>query len=99
MGYDHGDSLLFDFELNGIQFGSENRKKNCHHDHIPFDFKGNCVPTSFLTVQCTLYANDPLGSCSNLTIQQRGCALCKRFCNHGLYANDSVTEGFMQMIL
>ena len=41
MGYDRGDSFLFDFEPNGISFGSENRKENCHHDHIPFNVKGN----------------------------------------------------------
>ena len=26
---------------NGIPFGSENRKENCHHDHIPLNEKGN----------------------------------------------------------
>ena len=26
---------------NGIPFGSENRKENCHHDCIPFNVKGN----------------------------------------------------------
>ena len=41
MGYDRGDSFPFDFEPNIIQFGSENRKENCHHDHIPFNLKGN----------------------------------------------------------
>ena len=40
MGYDRGDSFPFDFEPNGIPFGSENRKENCHHDHIPFDVRG-----------------------------------------------------------
>ena len=40
MGYDRGDSFLFDFEPNGIPFGSENRKENCHHDYIPFNVKG-----------------------------------------------------------
>ena len=40
MGYDRGDSFPFDFEPNGIPFGS-NRKQNCHHDHIPFSVKGN----------------------------------------------------------
>ena len=77
MGCDHGDSFSFDFELNGIPFGSklkrklspcsypiqyewdmimvtvflsifnqmelhlvQNRKKNCHHDHILFKLKG-----------------------------------------------------------
>ena len=40
MGYDRGDSFPFDFEPNKIPFGSENRKENCHHDHIPFNVKG-----------------------------------------------------------
>ena len=33
MGYDHGDSFIFDLV--------QNRKENCHHDHIPFNVKGN----------------------------------------------------------
>ena len=33
MGYDRGDSFPFDFE--------PNRKKNCHHNHIPFNLEGN----------------------------------------------------------
>ena len=41
MGYDRGDSFPFDFEPDGIPFGSENKKENCHHDHIPFNVKGN----------------------------------------------------------
>ena len=41
MGYDHGDSFPFDFEPNGISFGSENQNENCHHDHIPFNSEGN----------------------------------------------------------
>ena len=40
MGYDRGDSCPFDFEPNGIPFGS-NREENCHHDHIPINMKGN----------------------------------------------------------
>ena len=40
MGCDRGDSFPFDFEPNGSPFGS-NRKENCHHDHIPFNAKGN----------------------------------------------------------
>ena len=43
IGYDHDDSFPFDFELNGIPFGSENRKENCHHNHIPFNLKGNGI--------------------------------------------------------
>ena len=46
MGYDRGGSFPFDFEPDGILFGSKNRKKNCHHDHIPFNSKGNIpLPT------------------------------------------------------
>ena len=55
IGYDRGDSFpytldgiwswwqfFFRFsEPNGIPFGSENRKEICHHDHIPFNVKGN----------------------------------------------------------
>ena len=40
MRYDCGDSFPFDFEPNKIPFGSENRKENYHHDHIPFNVKG-----------------------------------------------------------
>ena len=48
MGYDRGDNFPYDFKPNGIPFGSENRKENCHHDHIPFNVKGN--GNSFLSV-------------------------------------------------
>ena len=41
MRSDRGDSFPFDFKPNGIPFGSENLKENCHHDHIPFNWKGN----------------------------------------------------------
>ena len=41
MGYDRGNGFPFDFETNGIPFGSENRKENCPHDYIPFNVKGN----------------------------------------------------------
>ena len=40
MGYDRGDSFPFDFEPNEIPFGSKSLV-NCHHDHIPFNVKGN----------------------------------------------------------
>ena len=40
MGYDRGDSFSFDFKPNGIPFGSENRKENCHHASLP----ENCEP-------------------------------------------------------
>ena len=41
MRYDRGDSFPFDFEPNGIPFGSKSRKENCPHDHIPFKMQGN----------------------------------------------------------
>ena len=41
MGYDRDDSFPYDFEPNRISFGSESRKENCHHDHIPFNMKEN----------------------------------------------------------
>ena len=37
LGYDRGDSFPSDFELNLVQ----NRKENCHHDHIPLNLEGN----------------------------------------------------------
>ena len=41
MGYDRGDNFPFNF-LNPIEFHLvQNRKENCHHDHIPFTVKGN----------------------------------------------------------
>ena len=49
MRYDRGDDFPFDFEPNGIPFGLENRKENCHHDHILFNVKGN-IKFSLLTV-------------------------------------------------
>ena len=35
------NQIVIDFEPKGNQFGSENWKENCHHEHIPFDLKGN----------------------------------------------------------
>ena len=41
MEYDRGDSFPFNF-LNQMEFHLvQNRKENCHHDHIPFNVKGN----------------------------------------------------------
>ena len=40
MGYGRDDSFTFDFEPNGNHL-VQNRKENCHHDHIPFKVKGN----------------------------------------------------------
>ena len=43
MGYDRGDSFPFDF-LNQMDFHLvQNQKENCHHDHIPFNSKGNGI--------------------------------------------------------
>ena len=55
MGYDRGDSFPFDFEPNGIPLGSENRKENCHHDHIPFNGKvnGNIVFSVCMSIKTT----------------------------------------------
>ena len=41
MGYDRGDSFPFNF-LNQLEFHLvQDRKENYHHDHIPFNEKGN----------------------------------------------------------
>ena len=40
MEYDRSDSFPFEYEPNYILFGSK-RKKNCPHDHIPFNLEGN----------------------------------------------------------
>ena len=42
MGYDRGDRFHFDFEPNGINL-VQNQKENCHHGHIPSNFKGNGI--------------------------------------------------------
>ena len=39
MGYDRSDSFPLDLEPNGIHL-AQNRKENCHYDHIPFNMKG-----------------------------------------------------------
>ena len=42
MGYDRGDSFLS--ILNHMDFHLvQNRKENCHHDHIPFNMEGNGI--------------------------------------------------------
>ena len=47
MGYDCGDRLPFDFEPNGSNLNQmefhlvQNRKENCHDNHIPFNVKRN----------------------------------------------------------
>ena len=38
MGYDHGDSFTFDFELNGIPFGSKSIGKLSPQSH-PIEFE------------------------------------------------------------
>ena len=41
MGYDRGDSFPVDF-VNRMKFHLvQNRKENCHHDHIALNVKGN----------------------------------------------------------
>ena len=61
MVYDRGDSFPFDFVTNGIQFGSENRKENYHHDHIPFNFEKKWND-SFLRVAVQFSRINPAGS-------------------------------------
>ena len=44
MGYERGDSFPFDFEpkIETKKFHLvQNRKEDYHHNHIPFDLKGN----------------------------------------------------------
>ena len=49
MGYDRGDSFLFDFELNGIPFGAKSKGKLSPRSYpIQFEWKWN---TSFLSVE------------------------------------------------
>ena len=40
MGYDRSDSFPLGYEPNEIHL-VQNRKENCHHDHIPFNMKEN----------------------------------------------------------
>ena len=55
MGYDRGHSFHFNFEPNGIPFGSENLMENCQHDHIPpFNVKGNGNIVFFSVLRGTL---------------------------------------------
>ena len=53
MGYDRGNSFLFDFEANGFNL-IQIRIKNCHHDHIPFDVTPLVMPvvTSLVMPVC-----------------------------------------------
>ena len=37
-GTQHTEKTIFPFP---IRNGNRNRKENCHHDYIPFNFKGN----------------------------------------------------------
>ena len=48
MGYDRGDSFPFNFERK-IERKTD---RNCRHDHIPFNLKGN-KKNSFLSVEHT----------------------------------------------
>ena len=51
MGYDRGDSFAFDFEPNGIPFGSKSKRKLSPRSYpIQFEREWN---TSFLSVRRT----------------------------------------------
>ena len=53
MRYDRDDS--FPFDLNQMEFHLvQNRKENCHHDHIAFNMKGK--GSIVFSVQATLAA-------------------------------------------
>ena len=52
MGYDRGDSFPSDFEPNGISFGSEIRKENCHQDHISSNIKENRILVFSVYTRC-----------------------------------------------
>ena len=55
MGYDHGDSFPLDF-LNQKDFHLvQNRKENCHHDHIPFNVKGKGNKVSSVCIYMCIY--------------------------------------------
>ena len=57
---DRGDRFPFDFEPNRIPFGS-NRKVYCHHDHIPFNMKGNRnIVFSVYYIYILMYMYSPL---------------------------------------
>ena len=49
MEYDRGDSFKLCFEPNIEFYSVQDRKENCHRDHIPFNLKGN--GNLFLRVQ------------------------------------------------
>ena len=84
MGYDRGDSFPFDFEPNGIPSGSENRKENCHHDHIPFNVKGNVniVFSVWLDLTCPRFEHALANAqCwGHKCIQGEGKPLCGHLC-------------------
>ena len=68
MGYDRGDSFSLNFEPNGIHL-VQNRKENFHHDHIPFNVKGNgnivfSVHNKFLSVYWNLFDQIPFDEMS-----------------------------------
>ena len=50
MNHDHGDSSV-PFGSNRQFHSVQNRKENCHHDHIPFNLKGygNIIFSVFYT--------------------------------------------------
>ena len=68
MGYDRGDSFPFDF-LDQMEFHLvQNRKEICHHDHIPFNVKGNrnVVLSVYVTSLQAQFSTDII-ACTNLT--------------------------------
>ena len=62
MEYDRGESFLFDFEPNGIPFGSENRKENCHPPIISHSIKKEREYESFLSVLTVTYTLAAIGN-------------------------------------
>ena len=60
MGYDRGDSFPFDF-LNQMEFQLvQNRKENCHQDHIPINLK----ELEIQFCQCTRKINANVRACT-----------------------------------
>ena len=55
--YDRGDSFPFNFEPNGIPFGSKS-KENCRHNYISFNMKGNIVFSVYVCVPRDLVCSD-----------------------------------------
>ena len=87
MGYDRGDSFIFNFKPNGIHL-VQNRKENCHHNYIPFIVKGNgkIVFSVYMYVSklsSTMRNNYFLGNTSSIQP-----IYCLQVCNEfGLFPN------------